>query len=90
MATEEILTAQQRREVAEFTGAAHADTLDDEALLALAAEQIGMEGELAVDAGGMLELSRGPVLAILEPVDDEDAGLVEYPEQLQDEEADRG
>lgn len=82
MAREEILTAEQRRDVAAFTDTADADALDDEALLSIAAEQIGMEGELAVDAGGMVELSRENILVILESVESEDAQYVEYPDQL--------
>ncbi|HSJ13114.1 MAG TPA: hypothetical protein VK939_01790 [Longimicrobiales bacterium] len=82
MANQDILNAEQRRDVVAFTGAADADTLDDEALITLAAEQIGMEGELAVDAGGMVELSRDNLLVILESVEDDDAQYVEHPDQL--------
>lgn len=82
MSDEEILTAQQRRDVAAFTGTADPADLDDEALLTLAADRIGMEGELAIDAEGMVELSRGNVLVILESVEAEDAQYVEYPDRL--------
>jgi hypothetical protein len=82
MAKEEILTAQQRRDVAAYTGTADPDALDDEELLTIAADRIGMEGELAVDAGGMVELSRDNLLVILESVEAEDAHYVEHPDRL--------
>ena len=46
MADEEILTPAQRRAVAAFADVAEPDDLDDEELLSLAADKIGLTGEL--------------------------------------------
>lgn len=78
----EILTEQQRRDMAAYIGAGAGEELDDEALLTRAAEKIGLEGELAVDAEGVLELERDNVLVILESVMDEDAELMDHPNHL--------
>jgi hypothetical protein len=76
-----ILTAAQRRQLVEFTGMTAGD-IDDEELVGAAAERVGMTGELAIDADGVLELERGDVLVVLESVAEEDAGAVEHPELL--------
>jgi len=82
MADEEILTPVQRRDVAAFATVAEPEYLGDEELLSLAAEKIGLTGELAVDPDGVLELERDQLLAVLEAVPDEDAHLVERPDLL--------
>lgn len=82
MSDEEILTPAQRRDVAAFADVAEPETLADEDLLSLAAEKIGLTGELAVDPDGILELEREQLLAVLEAVPDEDAHLVDHPDLL--------
>jgi len=82
MSDEEILSQEQRRDVAAFAGVPEPSELSDEDLLARAAEKIGLTGELAVDAEGILELERDNLLAILEAVPPEDAHLVERPDLL--------
>lgn len=79
---EEILTPAQRRDVAAFAEVAEPDALGDEELLALAAEKIGLTGELAVDPEGVVELERDGLLAVLEAVPADDAHLVERPDLL--------
>jgi hypothetical protein len=76
-----ILTATQRRELLAFAGAANPD-MDDADLLGAAAEQIGLFGEMAIDADGVLELERGDVMVVLESVAEHDAELVERPDLL--------
>lgn len=78
----DILTGQQRQDMAAYVGAGADEQLDDEALLTRAAEKIGLEGELAVDSEGVLELERDNVLVILESVMDEDAELMDHPNHL--------
>jgi hypothetical protein len=82
MADEQILTPAQRRDVAAFAEIADPEALGDEELLSVAAEKIGLTGELAVDPDGVLELERDQLLAVLEAVPDEDAHLVERPDLL--------
>ena len=82
MEDESILTEEQRQDVAAYVGLADANGLDDGALLERAADRIGLTGELAVDPEGILELEQDNLLVILESVVDEDAELVEHPEQL--------
>jgi hypothetical protein len=82
MADEEILTAEQRRDIAAFADLPERNELNDEELLARAAEKIGLTGELAVDPDGILELERDDLLAVLEAVPPEDAHLVERPDLL--------
>lgn len=82
MADEEILSPQQRRDIAAFAGVPELNELNDEELLSRAAEQIGLTGELAVDPEGILELERDELLAVLEAVPAEDAHLVERPDLL--------
>lgn len=80
--SDEILTAAQRRELAAFAGVTDGGELDDAALLGAAAERIGLEGEMAIDPDGVLELERGDILVVLEAVPDEDAELVDRPDLL--------
>jgi len=82
MADEDILTPAQRRDIAAFAEVPELNELNDEELLARAAEKIGLTGELAVDADGILELERDDLLAVLEAVPAEDAHLVERPDLL--------
>jgi len=82
MADEEILSPEQRRDVAAFADVPERNELNDEELLARAAEKIGLTGELAVDPDGILELERDDMLAVLEAVPPEDAHLVERPDLL--------
>lgn len=82
MSEEQILSARQREEIAEWLGAADTESLSDEALMTRAADRIGLEGELAVDEEGALELEQDDLLVILEEVTAEDAELVEHPELL--------
>ena len=82
MSDDQILSARQRRETADWLGIAEAGPLSDEELLTRAAEKIGLEGELAIDEEGVLELEQDDLLVILEEVTDEDAELVNHPELL--------
>jgi hypothetical protein len=82
MAEEDILTREQRLDVAAFADVPPTNELNDEELLARAAEKIGLTGELAVDPDGILELEREQLLAVLEAVPPEDAHLVERPDLL--------
>lgn len=82
MADDDILTPEQRRDVAAFADVPPTNELNDEELLSRAAEKIGLTGELAVDPEGILELEREQLLAVLEAVPPEDAHLVERPDLL--------
>lgn len=79
---EQILSARQRQETAGWLGVPDAEQLSDEELLTRAADRIGLEGELAIDEEGVLELEQDDLLLVLEEVTDEDAELVEHPELL--------
>jgi hypothetical protein len=82
MSDEEILSPQQRRDVAAFVDLPLDSRSTDEQLLTQAADKIGLTGEHAVDPDGILELEREPLLVVLEAVPPEDAGLVERPDLL--------
>ena len=82
MSEDQILNPRQRQETAEWLGAADAADVSDEELLTRAADRIGLEGELAIDEDGVLELERDDLLVILEEVTEEDAALVDHPELL--------
>lgn len=77
----EILTDAERQDLVQYTGTSR--DLSDEELLTRAAEKIGMEGELAVDPEGVLELELDEVAVVLEKVADEDRDEVDHPELLQ-------
>lgn len=78
--TDDILNDAQRRDLATYT--ATSLDLNDSELLTRAAERMGMEGELAVDPDGVLELELDDVIVILEAVADEDRDSVDHPELL--------
>jgi hypothetical protein len=80
--TDDILTDAQRRDLADYAGVSAGPALDDAALLGAAAERIGLEGEMAVDPDGLIELERGDLLVILEAVAGEDAQYVDRPDLL--------
>lgn len=82
MSDEQILSARQRQEMAEWLDSPEAAGLSDEELMTRAAERIGLEGELAIDEEGVLELEQDNLLVILEAVAEEDAELVEHPDLL--------
>lgn len=78
---EAILNDTQRRDLQAYTRA-EPGSLDDAGLLAAAADRMGMTGELAVDADGIIELMRDDALVVLEAVADEDRDLVDHPDLL--------
>jgi hypothetical protein len=78
--SDDILNEAQRRELAAYTGTSV--DLNDAELLTRAAERLGMEGELAVDPDGVLELELDDVTVVLEAVADEDRDEVEHPDLL--------
>jgi hypothetical protein len=76
----DILTDGQRRDLASFTSTSL--DLNDSELLSRAADRIGMEGELAIDPDGILELELDDVIVVLESVADEDRDEVDHPDML--------
>jgi hypothetical protein len=78
--SDEILTDAQRRDLAAYTGTSL--DLNDGELLTRAAERMSMEGELAIDPEGVLELELDNVIVVLEAVADEDRAEVEHPDRL--------
>jgi hypothetical protein len=80
--SEDILTDAERRDLAHYAGVSAGPSLDDAALLGVVAEKIGLEGEMAVDPDGILELERGDVLVVLETVSDDDVDHVDRPDLL--------
>jgi hypothetical protein len=79
--SEVILNDTQRRDLQAYSDA-EPGSMDDAGLLSAAADRMGMTGELAVDAEGILELVRDDVLVVLEAVADEDRDLVDHPDLL--------
>jgi hypothetical protein len=78
--SDEILRDDERRDLAAYTSTSL--DMNDEELLTRAADRIGMEGDLAVDPDGILELERDDVVVILEPVAPEDRDEVDHPDML--------
>jgi hypothetical protein len=78
--TEDILSQAERRELATYTGTSL--DMNDSELLSHAADRMGMEGELAIDPEGVLELELDGVLVVLESVAAEDRDEVDHPDRL--------
>jgi hypothetical protein len=78
--SEAILNPAQRRDLAQYTSTSV--DLNDSELLTRAAERLGMEGELAVDPDGVLELELDDVIVVLETVADEDRDDLQHPDML--------
>jgi hypothetical protein len=78
--SEAILNTSQRRDLAQYTSTSV--DLNDTELLTRAADRLGMEGELAVDPDGILELELDDVIVVLESVSDEDRNEVLHPDML--------
>jgi hypothetical protein len=78
--SDDILSGAQRRDLAAYTSTSV--DLNDGELLTRAAERMGMEGELAIDPEGVLELEFDGIIVVLESVAEEDRAEVEHPENL--------